>query len=1229
MKGLQVVRTIRLGALALAALFAAIPQNASALHRETPFLLDLSPVQGSTSGMPQAQGEVARWIVFESVSDLLGNGSSGSEIFIFDNDPPRSLGQVTNCSTGDSRNPSTGGSGSFVAFDSSCDLLGRGIAARQIFVWNRRFGQFQQLTNGAKDSVRPRVDQEGNMVVFQTDSDLNNAGVTGTNLYLWRPQLRPDGLNGDSYFTTITKLQAPYKARNASFGARESVVLFESNGPVLGSTNGSYQLFVWEKNTRRITQLTAGTGDSTNATMDDTGRLVVFQSSADLLNNGSSGQELFLLDRQTGQFEQLTNTPGGDSFHASLGGGGRFIAFVSTGDPLGTGPAGQHLYIHDLLEDQLYQITRGASGASDFPVATANTIFFFQSSEDPMHKGATGQHVYALNVFEALPGRSLGSQSLNLQPGDGPRGSTVRLVTRDFTHTAPIGNGKIGFNVTGRNYDGESGVIVPGNSVELPPVIVPSFGAVCFEATGNGQGAIDCDGGRTGLNVTTMQDHNLDVLQDPFCQTGCREDDPSCQGPLPAPHTDACPTCELGTCNGGSNAGLQCATDNGCPGGECLGRVCSGSYTIGQACDEAADCDPLDICNGDILAVCNGPVATQFDGPFGAGHMNVSVPLKAKLSTNPGLDQTFCTGDDAYSISDIGTTLRLTTGVTTAGIIDADNSIGGAFLGASEQGAPFDCDKLAVKDTAGARLVGATTFLDVPTVPSLHDVILTWRFQADPGPPCTIDCPAPCEVDAQCNDFNSCNGVETCYNGNCAPGTPVVCSDGNACNGQETCNPSTGACQNAAPPNCNDDNSCTKDSCSPIFGCINAFDNTATCTDGNGCTQNDICTEGECVGQAAACVDGNLCNGTETCTSTGDTTFTCNPGTPLTCDDGSLCTDDSCDNAFGCRFEITDAAETCNAGDGDVCNGQEQCDPATGGCLAGTPLVCDDGELCTDDSCDALVGCRNVDNTLPCDDTDNCTTGDTCGNGTCTGTPVTCSNGDFCDGSESCDPGTGACVPGAPPTCDDGTNCTTDSCDPGTGCVFTADPSATTCDDSNLCTTGDTCSAGTCSGTAVVFDDGQACNGVETCDPLTGVQVVGTPLDCDDGVACTVDTCDDESGCVNQGPPGVEGVICQLSALRGVVQKSQFGGIKGRKLPRRIVRMIDKTDAKLQAASRSSQPRRAQLLGASSRRITKVIKIVQSSAGRDRIEPSVSGAMLDIARGARTALDGVMASQAN
>ena len=47
-------------------------------------------------------------------------------------------------------------------------------------------------------------------------------------------------------------------------------------------------------------------------------------------------------------------------------------------------------------------------------------------------------------------------------------------------------------------------------------------------------------------------------------------------------------------------------------------------------------------------------------------------------------------------------------------------------------------------------------------------------------------------------------------------------------------------------------------------------------------------------------------------------------------------------------------------------------------------------------------------------------------------------------------------------------------------------------------------------------DDNIFCNGAETCDTATGTCQPGTPVDCDDGVGCTVDTCDEVNDtCVN------------------------------------------------------------------------------------------------------------------
>src|SRR5687767_6287436 len=74
----------------------------------------------------------------------------------------------------------------------------------------------------------------------------------------------------------------------------------------------------------------------------------------------------------------------------------------------------------------------------------------------------------------------------------------------------------------------------------------------------------------------------------------------------------------------------------------------------------------------------------------------------------------------------------------------------------------------------------------------------------------------------------------------------------------------------------------------------------------------------------------------------------------VTCDDGNVCTDDTCDAVTGmCSFEAVPAGTDCD--DGDACNGIERCDSA-GACADSEPVVIDDGDACTDDTCDAATG---------------------------------------------------------------------------------------------------------------------------------------------------------------------------------------------------------------------------------------------------------------------------------
>jgi hypothetical protein len=154
------------------------------------------------------------------------------------------------------------------------------------------------------------------------------------------------------------------------------------------------------------------------------------------------------------------------------------------------------------------------------------------------------------------------------------------------------------------------------------------------------------------------------------------------------------------------------------------------------------------------------------------------------------------------------------------------------------------------------------------------------------------------------------------------------------------------------------------------------------------------------------------------------------------CDDGNPCTDDSCDQAAGCGH--TNNTNACN--DGSACTTADVC--SGGVCVGGAETNCDDGNACTTDSCDPATGCVVTNNTDPCTDGNACTTGDACGGGACVGgAPVTCAPPDQCHEDGTCDLANGACS-------------------------YANKPDGTTCDDGDSNTTGDACQSGICMGGA-------------------------------------------------------------------------------------------------------------------------------------------------------------------
>ena len=280
------------------------------------------------------------------------------------------------------------------------------------------------------------------------------------------------------------------------------------------------------------------------------------------------------------------------------------------------------------------------------------------------------------------------------------------------------------------------------------------------------------------------------------------------------------------------------------------------------------------------------------------------------------------------------------------------------------------------------------------------------------------------------------------------PGAPELC-DGvsNACPPAEVdagftygdpCN--TGPCRIAGVTECSADGLsvvCSSDailpegqSCTTLGGlpgeCNNGVCDELQCTP---LTCADLYAEGRCgpevddaCGGFIDCQqpnDGDQCNGEESCDNTGVVDVV-----PF---DAPTCADYYAAGQCGEQTDICGNTRQCNSpDDGNVCNGEESCDPVTK-VVSVTPAPdCDDGISCTTDSCDEYAGCLNVPNDAACEDVNDCTIdsclstgcsnaplddGDSCSQG---GTGTQCYNG-FCvcaNTGAACGTDVGACTVG-------------------------------------------------------------------------------------------------------------------------------------------------------------------------------------------------------------------------
>jgi len=296
--------------------------------------------------------------------------------------------------------------------------------------------------------------------------------------------------------------------------------------------------------------------------------------------------------------------------------------------------------------------------------------------------------------------------------------------------------------------------------------------------------------------------------------------------------------------------------------------------------------------------------------------------------------------------------------------------------------------------------------------------------------------------------------------------------------------------------------------------------------------------------EAAGICGNNQLEGNEKCDPTGSLCFDgSNPG--LCSFDCKECNKQNCPFCKNgiCEPQIGENKQTCPQDCGTPVCGNGACEApeastGSGACPQDCPDGCDFDGACEPKG----SGGENSENCADCVDMP------TCGNGLCQ-PPETAQNcpNDCCAGIEECETNAdcndsdactddvcdnGSCV-NNPIDCNDDDVCTTDSCNPFTGCVnefqFSCDPFCpseipeTTCDDGldNDCDGPIDCEDSDCFNDPFCqecdnnedCDDNDVCNGIETCVDFTCQS--STPLDCDDDIFCTDDSCNPLTGCIN------------------------------------------------------------------------------------------------------------------
>lgn len=458
----------------------------------------------------------------------------------------------------------------------------------------------------------------------------------------------------------------------------------------------------------------------------------------------------------------------------------------------------------------------------------------------------------------------------------------------------------------------------------------------------------NCVGGTGSLSCNDNNDCTIDSC-DPNVSGGCKyvnaASGASCSD------GNACTTGDH--CNGSGacvkTADLNCSDGNACTNDSCVPASGCVNQNNTLACDDGNQCTINDVCSG---GSCGGSPKTCPDDGNVCTTESCDTTLGCKSTNNTANcnDGDSCTDNDKCNAGSCVGDAPKACNDNNPCTADSCNSATGECIntpivnGSCDDGnACTSGDKCNAQGQCTAGTVVVTCNDNNPCTTDSCNTTTGQCVFTNVAANTACNDNDGCTTGDKCNGSGSCVGTpvncddsNSCTTDSCSAGVCVYtgnagqsCNDGNKCTLNDVCGGGDGkTCGGTVNP-CDDSNPCTSDACNPGGagdGCVHN-NNTASCSDGNGCTLNDVCSGGVCV-----------------------------PGAPKNCDDGNVCTIDSCNSSNGqCQTVNNDAySETCYTGQPGSTENVGLCHGGLKTCVNKALTACTGEVVPTTEACDAV-----------------------------------------------------------------------------------------------------------------------------------------------------------------------------------------------------------------------------------------------------------------------------------